>query len=272
MPNEKPRPLNSPRSTTGERERRSTTMKQTMKTSPAVITPITTVEVKPRSRARLMPKVRQASIPKSSTEPGNVEAFGSLLARRVDQQPPGEHGGEQAERHARPEDRAPVQQVDQHAAQDRSRRRAGPDGRDDQPQSGASSRRREGRRDDRRAVGHRHRRADRLQHARAHQLLQRTGNRRQERGHGEEDEAPRVEHLAPVEVAEAAHRQRQPGADHDEGQRHPDHVVQRPLELVLQRGQRDVRDRVVHHAEERPDADHESPRPSDRGSAPAPVR
>ena len=76
MPKENPRPLNSPRSTTGEGDRRSTMMNQTMKTRPAAITTVTIVDVSPRSRARLIPKVRQASIPNSRIAPGTSRPLG----------------------------------------------------------------------------------------------------------------------------------------------------------------------------------------------------
>ena len=78
MPKLNPRPLNSPRSTIGENVRRSTTMNPTRKTALRANVVIMNGEVQPMLPPRLMPNVRQPSIPNNSSAPGMSSPRGRL--------------------------------------------------------------------------------------------------------------------------------------------------------------------------------------------------
>ena len=79
-PAENPRPLNSPRSTTGLATRRSTAMKAIRKSAQAANIPRMIGLSQPTSRPRLMPSVSAPSTPNNRNAPGTSRPLGRCSA------------------------------------------------------------------------------------------------------------------------------------------------------------------------------------------------
>ena len=190
----------------------------------------------------------------SGSDPGDVDV---LVDGRVARLAGGEEGddhGADGDRQVEEEDRAPGDVLGQRAAdrrpdRERQRRDAGP-----QADRLAALSGRERRRDDRQGAGHHERAADALERAaRDEPFLSRREADQRARA-GEHDHAEQEHPAAAEDVAEPAARDEQ----HRERQRvrvdGPLERRDRRAEVVLDRRQRDVHDRVVEHDHEQREA------------------
>jgi hypothetical protein len=195
--------------------------------------------------------VVESTAPVTSNAPGTrVLALGDELdaeqqRRGRDRDVDEEHGG-------------PVEPLQQHAAGERAepdpeRGERGPDA-----DRLAALLLREHVGDDRQRRGHDQRRTDAHQRADGDDLTGRVGDQRAEAREAEDGDAGLQRQLAAVAVAERAEHQQQAGEHQQVGVDHPLQRRGGRLEVRLQRGERDVEDRVVEpddHEAQRQDAE-----------------
>ncbi len=173
----------------------------------------------------------------------------------------GEQQHDHADRQVHEEDVAPVERGHQQAAEGRpgDRRHSG-DGAPD-AERGTPTLRREDVRDDRQGLRHQHRRAQALNRAEGDQPARIRREPAGGRRGGEQGDAGREHDPRPDEVAQPARRDHQDREHQGIGVDHPEHVVQRRVQLRDHVRDRDVDDREVQQGHEEPERDHQQDRP-----------